>query len=51
VKALHEELYAQLCNQMWCNREEEGLRRGWMLMALSTGAIPPSSRMENYLIK
>ena len=51
VKVLREELYAQLCNQTWCNKAEEGLRRGWMLMALSAGTIPPSSKMENYLIK
>lgn len=51
MKILCEELYAQLCNQTWCNKVEEGLRRGWMLMGLSAGAIPPSSKMENYLLK
>ena len=51
MKILREELYAQLCNQTWCNKVEEGLKRGWMLMGLSAGTIPPSSKMENYLLK
>ncbi len=50
-KPLQEELYAQLCNQTWCNKDEETLRRGWILMALTSGSIPPSDRLEKYLIK
>ena len=48
---LRDELLVQLCNQTWCNDNQQSRERGWTLLSLALGAFPPSKKLENYLLK
>jgi len=49
--SLCDEIYAQLANQTWLNKDEEAKKRGWMLMAACLSCFSPSSRLNKFLLK
>ena len=48
---LRDEIYTQLCRQLWKNPDRSSLLRGWLLMGLCLCTFPPTKRMEKYLLK
>ena len=48
---LRDEIYSQLCRQLWKNPDRGSLLRGWLLMGLCLCTFPPTKRMEKYLLK
>ena len=47
---LRDELYCQLCNQTWLNPNEVNSERGWLLLAMVLGCVPPSDKLYPYLL-
>uniref|UniRef100_A0A7M5V4L1 Unconventional myosin-XV n=1 Tax=Clytia hemisphaerica TaxID=252671 RepID=A0A7M5V4L1_9CNID len=48
---LRDEIYTQLCRQLWKNPQRTSVLRGWLLMGLCLCTFPPTRRMEKYLLK
>ena len=49
--SLRDEIYAQICNQTWLNRNAANNERGWYLMSHCLSAFPPSRALAKYLVK
>ena len=47
---LQEELVVQLCNQTWCNYNEEQLSRAWILIALCLCSFPLSKELHPFMV-
>ena len=48
---LQNEVFVQLCNQTWLNRDEASVARGWLLASCCMSAFTPSPLLANYLLK
>ena len=48
---LRDEIYCQLCNQTWLNKNDANAERGWLLMAHCLSSFPPSPVLAKYLLK
>jgi len=48
---IRDEMYTQICNQIWSNGNEASQQRGWLLVSLCLSCFPPSALMYKYLLK
>jgi len=47
---LRDEVYCQIIKQTTANPNAESVMRGWQLFAVASGAFPPSSEFQDYLL-
>ncbi|XP_032227086.2 unconventional myosin-XV isoform X2 [Nematostella vectensis] len=48
---VRDEIYCQLCNQVWGNPKESSNEKAWLLMALCMSSFMPSSTLFPHLLK